>query len=128
MDALEEFTLERSTYDAQYGRSGGGQVDVVTKSGTNQFHGDAYEFVRNNVFDANEYFNKGAGNPRPPFRYNDFGYTVGGPVYVPNHYNTDKSKTFFFCLEEFRRTRTPGTNILGAPQPSRADWEFRRPR
>jgi hypothetical protein len=124
VDALEEFTLERSTYDAQYGRSGGGQVDVVTKSGTNQFHGDAYEFVRNNVFDANEYFNKGAGNPRPPFRYNDFGYTVGGPVYVPNHYNTDKSKTFFFWSQEFRRTRTPGTNILGIPQPEELTGSF----
>ncbi len=84
VDALDEFTLERSTYDAQYGRSGGGQVNVVTKSGTKDFHGDAYEFFRNNVLDANEYFNKGAGNARPPFRYNDFGYTVGGPVFVPS--------------------------------------------
>jgi hypothetical protein len=124
VDALDEFTLERSTYDAQYGRSGGGQVNVATKSGTKDFHGDAYEFFRNNVLDANEYFNKGAGNPRPPFRYNDFGYTVGGPVFVPEHYNTDKSKTFFFFSEEFRRTRTPGTSVLAIPNPEELTGSF----
>jgi hypothetical protein len=124
VDALSEFTLERSTYDAQYGRSGGGQVNVVTKSGTNQFHGDAYEFVRNNVFDANEYFNKGAGNPRPPFRYNDFGYTFGGPFFIPSHYNTDRTKTFFFFSEEFRRTRTPSTDILALPNPPELTGNF----
>jgi Carboxypeptidase regulatory-like domain len=124
VDALSEFTLERSTYDAQYGRSGGGQVNVVTKSGTSQFHGDAYEFFRNNVLDANEYFNKGAGGVRPPFRYNDFGYTVGGPVFIPDHYNTDKSKTFFFFSEEFRRTRTPSTSILAIPNPQELTGNF----
>lgn len=124
VDALSEFTLERSTYDAQYGRSGGGQVNVVTKSGTNQFHGDAYEFVRNDVFDANEWFNKQAGNPKPPFRYNDFGYTIGGPAYIPGHYNTDKSKTFFFFSEEFRRTRTPTTDIVALPNPQELTGNF----
>ncbi|HKS80434.1 MAG TPA: carboxypeptidase regulatory-like domain-containing protein [Candidatus Acidoferrales bacterium] len=124
VDALSEFTLERSTYDAQYGRSGGGQVNVVTKSGTNQFHGDAYEFVRNDVFDANEWFNKQAGNAKPPFRYNDFGYTVGGPFFIPDHYNTDKTKTFFFFSEEFRRTRTPGTSILALPNPQELTGNF----
>lgn len=117
VDALSEFTLERSTYDAQYGRSGGGQVNVATKSGTNNFHGDAYEFFRNNVLNANEAFNKGAGHARPPFRYNDFGYTIGGPIYIPGHYNTDKSKTFFFFSQEFRRTRTPTTVNLALPNP-----------
>lgn len=124
VDALSEFTLERSTYDAQYGRSGGGQVNVVTKSGTSQFHGDAYEFFRNNVLDANEWFNKRAGGVRPPFRYNDFGYTIGGPVFIPGHYNTDKSKTFFFFSQEFRRTRTPTTSILTLPNPQELNGDF----
>ena len=124
VDSLQEFTLERSTYDAQYGRSGGGQVNVATKSGTKDFHGDVYEFFRNNVLDANEYFNKGAGNPRPPFRYNDFGGTFGGPFYIPGHYNTDKSKTFFFYSEELRRTRTPSTNILAIPNPQELTGNF----
>jgi hypothetical protein len=124
VDALSEFTLERSTYDAQYGRSGGGQVNVVTKSGTKEFHGDAYEFVRNDVFDANEWFNKQAGGAKPPFRYNDFGYTIGGPAYIPGHYNTDKSKTFFFFSEEFRRTRTPATDIAPLPNPEELTGNF----
>lgn len=124
VDALSEFTLERSTYDAQYGRSGGGQVNVATKSGTNNFHGDAYEFFRNNVLNANEAFNKGAGHARPPFRYNDFGYTIGGPIYIPGHYNTDKSKTFFFWSQEFRRTRTPSTFNLTLPNPQELTGNF----
>lgn len=124
VDALSEFTLERSTYDAQYGRSGGGQVNVVTKSGTTNFHGGAYEFFRNDVLNANEAFNKGAGHARPPFRYNDFGYTVGGPIYIPGHYNTDKSKTFFFFSQEFRRTRTPSTFNLSLPNPQELTGNF----
>src|SRR5487761_443461 len=117
VDALSEFTLERSTYDAQYGRSGGGQVNVVTKSGTTNFHGDAYEFFRNNVLNAIEALNKGAGRKRPPFRYNDFGYTIGGPIFIPGHYNANKSKTFFFFSQEFRRTRIPSTVNLTLPNP-----------
>lgn len=124
VDALSEFTLERGTYDAQYGRSGGGQVNVVTKSGTSQFHGSAYEFVRNDVFNANDFFNNSAGGTTPPFRYNDFGYTIGGPIYIPGHYNTDKSKTFFFWSEEWRRTRTPGTNIFVLPAPAELNGTF----
>jgi hypothetical protein len=124
VDALSEFTLERGTYDAQYGRSGGGQVNVVTKSGTSQFHGTAYEFVRNDVFNANDFFANSVNTPTPPFRYNDFGYTIGGPVFIPGHYNTDKSKTFFFWSEEWRRTRTPGTNILNVPLPQELSGDF----
>jgi hypothetical protein len=124
VDSLAEFKLERGTYDAQYGRSGGGQVNVVTKSGTSQFHGDAYEFVRNDVFNANDFFNNSVGGTTPPFRYNDFGYTLGGPFYIPGHYNTDKSKTFFFWSEEWRRTRTPGTDILNLPLPQEVQGNF----
>jgi Carboxypeptidase regulatory-like domain/TonB-dependent Receptor Plug Domain len=124
VDALSEFTLARGTYDAQYGRSGGGQVNVVTKSGTSQFHGDAYEFVRNNVFNANDFFNNLAAVPTPPLKYNDFGYTIGGPFYIPGHYNTDKSKTFFFWSEEWRRTGTPGTDIFLLPAPDELSGTF----
>lgn len=124
VDAIQEFTLERSTYDAQYGRSGAGQVLVVTKSGTSQFHGDAYEFVRNNAFDANEFFANSSGSPKPPFRYNDFGFTFGGPFYIPGHYNTNKSKTFFFWSEEWRRTSQPSTSILTLPPPAELNGTF----
>jgi hypothetical protein len=124
VDALAEFKLERSTYDAEYGRSGGGQVNVVTKSGTSEFHGSAYEFVRNDVFNANFFLNNKAGVKKPPFRYNDFGYTFGGPFFIPGHYNTDKSKTFFFWSEEFRRTKTPTSTVATLPNPQELTGNF----
>jgi Carboxypeptidase regulatory-like domain/TonB-dependent Receptor Plug Domain len=104
VDAISEFVTLRGTYLAEYGRSASGQINVVTRSGTNDFHGGAYEFFRNNVFNANNYFNKLTSNvtPTPRLRYNDFGFTFGGPVIIPHLYN-GKNKTFFFYSQEFRR-------------------------
>ncbi|MBV9766226.1 MAG: carboxypeptidase regulatory-like domain-containing protein, partial [Acidobacteriaceae bacterium] len=115
VDAIQEFTLGRSNYDAQYGRSGGGQVLVGTKSGTSQFHGDAYEFVRNDFFNANDFFANSAGRARPVLRYNDFGFTIGGPIFVPKIYKKSESKTFFFWSEEWRKTHQPSTLIATVP-------------
>ena len=117
VDAIQEFTLERSTYDAGFGRSGGGQVLVATKSGTSGFHGDAYEFNRNNVFNANSYFNKQSNLPRAIERYNDFGFTIGGPLFIPKVYNTAKDKTFFFWSEEWRKVSSP---VTASVQPATA--------
>lgn len=114
IDAIQEFTLQRGSYDAGYGRSGGGQVLVATKSGSSSFHGDAYEFVRNTDFDANEWFNKRSGSDRSVYHLNDFGYTVGGPVYIPNHYNSDKKKTFFFWSQEWKKSVQPTSGSLAA--------------
>jgi len=113
IDAISEFKVERSLYTAVSGRAGGGQVSVVTRSGTSQFHGSAYEFIRNDAFAANNWINNtnkvnvinGAAKV-PPLRWNDFGYTIGGPVYFGKHYNKDKNKTFFFFSQEFRRIIT----------------------
>ena len=102
VDAISEFVTLRGTYEAEYGRSASGQVNVVTKSGTNDFHGSAYEFARNDYFNANTYFNKLSGVARPTLRYNDFGATLGGPVIIPHFYN-GKDKTFFFYSQEIRR-------------------------
>lgn len=124
VDALAEFNIQRSTYDAQYGRSGGGQVNVVTKSGTSDFHGNAYEFVRNDILNANSFLNNKASIKKPPLHYNDFGYTFGGPVFIPNHYNTDKSKTFFFWSEEWRRTKTPTATVATIPNPQLLTGNF----
>lgn len=124
VDALAEFNIQRSTYDAQYGRSGGGQVNVVTKSGTSDFHGGAYEFVRNDKLNANSFLNNKASIKKPPLRYNDFGYTFGGPFFIPNHYNTDKSKTFFFWSEEWRRTKTPTATVATIPNPQLLTGNF----
>ncbi len=115
IDAIQEFTLGRSNYDAEYGRSGGGQVLVGTKSGTSQFHGDAYEFVRNDIFNANSFFSNLVGKPKPPLRYNDFGFTIGGPLFIPKLYKRSESRTFFFWSEEWRKTGNPSTNTALVP-------------
>ena len=127
VDAIQEFTLERSTYDAGFGRSGGGQVLVATKSGTSAFHGDAYEFDRNNIFNANSYFNKQTTpiTPRAIERYNDFGFTIGGPLYVPKVYNTAKNKTFFFWSEEWRKVSAPSTDSVQPPTTNELNGVFR---
>src|SRR5215469_3740014 len=120
VDAIQEFTLQRGNYDAGYGRSGGGQILVATKSGTSDFHGDAYEFVRNTALDADEWFNKrsqainGDPNKNPVNHHNVYGFTIGGPIFIPNHYNINKNKTFFFYSEEWRKISTPGGDSLPA--------------
>jgi hypothetical protein len=102
VDAISEIVTLRGSYEAEYGRSAGAQIDAVTKSGTNNFHGGIYEYFRNDIFNANNYFNNLAGVARPQLRYHDFGATVGGPVVIPHFYN-GKDKTFFFFSEELRR-------------------------
>ena len=103
LDAIAEFKVLTSNYGAQYGRSGSGTVEVETKSGTSKFHGDAYEFVRNDTFNAATFPQSSV----PPYKKNDFGYTIGGPVFIPGFYNKDKQKTFFFWSQEWRRERVP---------------------
>ncbi len=115
IDAIQEFTLQRSSYDAQFGRSGGGQILVATKAGTSEFHGDAYEFVRNDYFNANNELLNAQGAARPVERYNDYGFTVGGPLYVPKVYNQAKNKTFFFWSEEWRKESTPAETTVNTP-------------
>jgi Carboxypeptidase regulatory-like domain/TonB-dependent Receptor Plug Domain len=103
LEAISEFRVLTSNYGAQYGRNGSGTVEVETKSGTNQFHGNVFEFLRNDAFNARPYFQSSV----PPYKKNDFGYTIGGPVFIPNVYNTDKKKTFFFWSQDWRRNRVP---------------------
>lgn len=109
VDAIAQFTSERGNYSAAYGRSAGAQVNVITKSGTNHFHGDAYEFLRNNVLQANSFLLNASNIPRPAFHYNDFGFTFGGPIF--------KNHTFFFVSEEWRRQSSPLTLIATLPNP-----------
>ncbi len=114
VDAIQEFTLQRGNYDAGYGRSGGGQILVATKAGTSSFHGNAYEFVRNTALDSNEWFNKRAQaendekNQNAVNHHNVYGYTVGGPIFIPRVYNENKNKSFFFWSEEWRKVSSPG--------------------
>jgi hypothetical protein len=126
VDSIGEFRVLRSLYPAESGRSGGGQVNVITRSGTSKFHGTLYEFVRNEKFNANTFFNnqraplgRDANNKaiRPPFRYNNYGWTLGGPVYFFNFGEGGDNqgifrkydKTFFFFSQEFRKDRRSTT-------------------
>src|SRR5690242_4785842 len=102
VDSIAEFKVQRSVYSAESGRNAGGMISVVTRSGTSKYHGSAYEFFRNNRLAANNFFNNAGkvnlgadGKARvPPLRYNNFGWTFGGPVWIPKIYKG--SKTFFF--------------------------------
>jgi hypothetical protein len=106
VDALEEFRVQSSTYSAEYGRSPGGQFSIVTRSGTDRFHGSAFDYLRNNFFDANDWFNDHYGEPTPALRQNDFGGTLGGPIWVPGVYN-GKDRSFFFASYEGLRLTQP---------------------
>jgi len=114
LEAISEFKVLTSNYGAQYGKNGSGTVEVETKSGTQQFHGSAFYYGRNDFFNANSWQDNGTGVTRPAYKKHDWGYTVGGPVYIPHLYNNDKKKTFFFWSQEWRREIVPGSNISQA--------------
>jgi hypothetical protein len=102
-DALSEFKALTSNYSAEFGQGSGGMMTMILKSGTKDFYGAAWEFVRNDAFDANSYFANQNDQPKPELRYNTFGYNVGGPVFIPGVYNKDKERTFFFWNQEWRK-------------------------
>ncbi|MGA2591575.1 MAG: carboxypeptidase regulatory-like domain-containing protein [Bryobacteraceae bacterium] len=105
LDAIQEVKVLTSNYGAMYGRTASGTVMVATKGGTQDFHGDIYYFGRNEDLNARNFFDETKGAPL--YRRDDFGVTLGGPLYIPNHYNTKKDKTFFFFSEEYRLEKSP---------------------
>src|SRR6266496_3860095 len=114
VDALEEFKIQTSGYSAEFGRQPGGQIQLVTRSGGNQFHGTAFDYLRNDVFDARNFFNK-KPLPKPPLRQNQFGGTFSGPILFPGFgdgspgwYN-GRNRTFFFFSYEGLQLRLPIT-------------------
>ena len=107
LDAIKEITVMAANYQAQYGSTSGANINLVTKSGTQQFHGSLYEYFRNEDLNANSYFNKYNGVARPRYRYNTFGGTLGGPIFWPGHFNTAKNKLFFFVSLEKSPITTP---------------------
>ncbi len=116
VDATQEFKVIANNMSAEYGRSGGGIISMVSKSGTNEFHGNLFEYVRNTVFNSNEFFANKAGSPRPPVHYNTFGGTLGGPI------RRDKL-FFFFNVEEFKERRAASRTIT-APDASQRAGDF----
>jgi hypothetical protein len=125
IDAISEFRVVRGAYDADSGRSAGAQVNVITRSGTRDLHGGIYEFFRNDVLNANSFFNNATNpiTPRPRLRYNDFGGTVGGPVWIPKIYE-QRNKTFFFFSEEARRIVTYSNPTATVPYSGMANGQF----
>jgi hypothetical protein len=107
VDAVQEFTVQQTNFSAEYGFSGATITNVVTRSGTNRFHGSAYDFLRNDAFDANNYFNNQSHIKLPPLRQNIFGATFGGPIL--------KNRTFFFFDYEGTRMHSLGTVLAGVP-------------
>jgi hypothetical protein len=114
VDETQEFRIQQNVFTAQYGRSMGNVVNAITKSGTSRLHGDAFEFLRNSALDANNFFNNRAGLPKPHFERNQFGATLGGPVWIPRFYR-QTNKTFFFGGYEGLRQSTPLTAVLTMP-------------
>lgn len=134
IDSIGEFRILRSLYPAESGRSGGGQINVVTRSGTDRFSGSLFEFVRNERFNANNYFTNSSINPpfgrddngkakRSPFRYNNYGFTIGGPIYFLRFGEVDPDasmfaripNTYFFFSEEQRKDRRYPTLVSSVP-------------
>jgi hypothetical protein len=106
LDATQEVQILTANYNAEYGRAAGGQIRIVTKSGTPEFHGSLYEYFRNEALDANSWSNNRNNLPRSPFRYNQFGYNFGGPVVIPGTgFNRDRNRLFFTWAQEFIRFR-----------------------
>jgi outer membrane receptor protein involved in Fe transport len=111
VDAVEEFKVKTSSFSAEFGRSAGGIISATTKSGTNTLHGSAWEFLRNEKLDANNFFSNAGGLPRQAFKQNQFGFTLGGPVELPKIYH-GKDRTFFFGDYEGTRRRTTASSTL----------------
>jgi len=124
MEAISEVKVQKSNYGADQGGFGHGIVNIVTRSGGQQFHGDVYEYFRNDQLDARNFFS----NDRANIRLNNFGYTFGGPFFIPGRYNNSKTKDFFFWSQSFARRvgpqitsyTTPPTGVFTATVPTAA--------
>jgi hypothetical protein len=135
VDAIEEMQVLTSNYGAMYGKSASGSVLVTTKSGTSSFHGNAYAFIRNEMFNARNYFDPAEPvNPLEPnaklqyrtplYRRQDYGGTIGGPIYIPGFYNPKKDKTYFFWSEELRLEKTPVDYNQAVPTVAERSGDF----
>ncbi len=113
-DAIQEFKIQNGDYNAEFGHSTGGIVNAVTKSGTSNLHGNLWEYLRNEAFDANDYISNLNKKPRAEYRQNQFGGTIGGPVYIPKFYK-QTDKTFFFFSYQGTRIIIPASSTASVP-------------
>jgi len=109
MDAIAEVKVMQSSYTAEYGTASGGVINIITKTGTQRFTGVAYYYNRNEAFNANDFFNNRQGAIRPRYRFNTAGFNVGGPVYWPGKFNTNKQKLFFMFSMEWLPNQRPNS-------------------
>jgi len=124
VEAIDQFAVDTNGFKAEFGRAGGGAVSFVSKSGTNALHGNVYEFLRNEALDANNFFNNATGRKKPVLKQHDFGFSVGGPVWIPKVYN-GKNKTFFFTALEYFRNRTSApVSFFTIPLPEMYNGDF----
>jgi len=121
VDAIAEIKILTSSYSAEFGGRAGGVINVVTKSGTREFHGTLFEFVRNDRLDARSFFARGID----PLRFNDFGWTLGGPVFIPRRWNADKNKLFFFAGQEWKYAHQGQTQLGTVPTAGERTGDFR---
>ena len=116
MDSVAEVKVLTSNYQAEYGRNSAGTINVIIKSGTQDFHGSGFWFYRHESLYANNFFSNRTRTPRPINRINNAGYTIGGPIYIPGKFNRNKDKLFFFFSQEYvRRQNYPGTQWATTP-------------
>lgn len=120
-DAIAEFKVQTNLLPAEFGRGLGGTVNINIKSGTNEFHGTAFEFLRNSALDANAFFN--SSRPKPQFQQNQFGFSAGGPVFIPKLYQ-GKNRTFFFGDYQGTRIRRGLTRIFTVPTEATRSGDF----
>lgn len=123
VDSVQDFKIMTNTYDAQYGKTTGGIINVNLKSGTNAFHGSIYEFMRREWLDANDFRLNATNRPRPKHWLDQYGFQVEGPVYIPWLYN-GKDKTFFMFNYEGYREGVPSPLALSVPMPEMLDGDF----
>ncbi len=126
VDAVEEFKVKTNNYSAEFGRSAGAIISATVKSGGNQYHASAWNFLRNEKLDANNFFSNAGNVKRQPFRQNQFGFLASGPVVIPKLYN-GKNKTFFFTdYEGLRRRTSANSNVLDIPPTDYRTGDFSR--
>ncbi|HEY7305046.1 MAG TPA: TonB-dependent receptor [Bryobacteraceae bacterium] len=121
LDAIQEFKIQSSTYDAQYGNTAGGTINIITKSGTNEFHGTGYDYLRNSALNTNSWENNRGDIPKGHRERNQFGGVLGGPVWIPGLYNGKDKTFFFFDYEGVRDILPPGfMNVIVPDEKMRA--------
>lgn len=124
VETVQEVQVLTGNYNAEYGRSSAGQIRMVTRSGSSEFHGTAYEYLRNDKLDANTWSNNAAKAPRQINKFNQFGYNVSGPVYIPGKWNQDKSKLFFLWSQEWLKRRRISTERSAVPSDAIRNGDF----